>query len=109
MGAVPKNKITRAERGKRRHGNRPLLLKDFNSSVPFHKRGFVTELLKFVGLDNSVPDTALVASDKNSAKATKEKSASPTVSSLADRKSQKNTALASKAGAKIASQRTTNK
>lgn len=50
MGALPKNKITRAERGKRRRGNTPKLRKDANSQVPMHKRGFVAELLKFAGL-----------------------------------------------------------
>jgi len=50
MGALPKNKITRAERGKRRRGNTPKLKKDLHASVPSHKRGFVAELLKFVGL-----------------------------------------------------------
>ncbi len=50
MGALPKNKITRAERGKRRKGNTPKLVKDTNSSVPLHKRGFVTQLFQTVGI-----------------------------------------------------------
>lgn len=53
MAATPKNKITRAERGKRRRGNRPMLKKDMHSSVPLHKRGFFSELLKFVGVSST--------------------------------------------------------
>lgn len=53
MAATPKNKITRAERGKRRRGNKPLLKKDAHSSVPLHKRGFMSELLKFVGVSST--------------------------------------------------------
>lgn len=53
MGALPKNKITRAERGKRRRGNTPALRKDAHSQVPQHKRGFVAELMKFAGLTSS--------------------------------------------------------
>lgn len=53
MGALPKNKVTRAERGKRRRGNTPKLRKDANSQIPMHKRGFVAEMLKFVGLTPS--------------------------------------------------------
>ncbi len=108
MGAVPKNKITRAERGKRRQGNRPFLLKDQNSSVPMHKRGFVAELLKFVGLDASIPDTAVVANGKG-AKAEKSSSKSTSMVGLADRKSQVNTTKASRGSAKIVTPRTTSK
>ena len=50
MGALPKNKITRAERGKRRKGNTPKLVKDSNSNVPLHKRGFVAQLFQTVGI-----------------------------------------------------------
>lgn len=47
MGAVPKNKITSVERGKRRAGNRPQLKKDPKvSSVPLHKRGIVASILE---------------------------------------------------------------
>ncbi len=52
MGALPKNKITRVEQGKRRRGNMPKLKKDLNSATPMHKQGFVAELLRFVGLSN---------------------------------------------------------
>lgn len=49
MGALPKNKITRAERGKRRAGNAPSLKKDPKvASVPLHKRGFVASLKKII-------------------------------------------------------------
>lgn len=47
MGALPKNKITRAERGKRRMGNTPSLKKDPKvASVPLHKRGLVATVKK---------------------------------------------------------------
>lgn len=51
MGALPKNKITRAERGKRRRGNKPRLRKDANSRTPQHKQGLVASLMKFIGLE----------------------------------------------------------
>lgn len=51
MGALPKNKITRAERGKRRAGNTPDLKKDPKvHSVPLHKRGLVNSILAATGL-----------------------------------------------------------
>ncbi len=51
MGALPKNKITRAERGKRRHGNTPKLKKDTNvTQTPLHKQSFVASLNKKIGL-----------------------------------------------------------
>lgn len=51
MGALPKNKITRIERGNRRRGNTPKLRKDINKTqVQMHKRGFVAQLLKGLGL-----------------------------------------------------------
>lgn len=50
MGALPKNKITRAERGKRRRGNTPKLQRDTKTAaVPLHKQGFVAQLLQFAG------------------------------------------------------------
>ncbi|MGD9129908.1 MAG: hypothetical protein PVJ09_05470 [Candidatus Woesebacteria bacterium] len=53
MGAVPKNKITRVERGKRRSGNKPTLNKQTikKNSVPLHKRGLIAQIKKAVGLD----------------------------------------------------------
>jgi|GEM_PF-2530640 len=50
MGALPKNKITSVERGKRRAGNRPNLRKDTHSAIPSHKQSFMEKLLKFAGL-----------------------------------------------------------
>jgi hypothetical protein len=51
MGAHPKNKITRAERGKRRAGNTPSLAKDAKiTAVPLHKRGLVASILAAAGL-----------------------------------------------------------
>ena len=51
MGAQPKNKITRAERGARRHGNKPKITKDTNiAKVPLHKQGFVASFMKKIGI-----------------------------------------------------------
>lgn len=51
MGALPKNKITRAERGKRRRGNRPTITKDPQTApVPQHKKGFVAQMMRAVGI-----------------------------------------------------------
>ncbi|HNQ17169.1 MAG TPA: hypothetical protein PKJ26_04855 [Candidatus Woesebacteria bacterium] len=47
MGALPKNKITRAERGKRRRGNTPKLVKDIHTSkTPLHKRGLLASIVR---------------------------------------------------------------
>jgi hypothetical protein len=51
MGALPKNKITRAERGKRRAGNTPSLKKQVSHTrVPAHKQGIVAQIFKTIGL-----------------------------------------------------------
>lgn len=51
MGALPKNKITRVERGKRRRGNTPSLKKDpKTTTVPLHKKGIVAQFLKTLGI-----------------------------------------------------------
>lgn len=51
MGALPKNKITRVERGKRRRGNTPSLKKDPKvTQIPAHKKGIVAKFLKSLGL-----------------------------------------------------------
>ena len=51
MAAQPKNKITRAERGKRRRGNTPKITKDSKHAlVPRHKQSLVDTVLKVVGL-----------------------------------------------------------
>lgn len=52
MGALPKNKISSVERGKRRAGNTPSLKKDVKkTAVPKAKKNFVNQLLKFAGFD----------------------------------------------------------
>lgn len=52
MGAVPKNKITSVERGKRRAGNKPSLKKDIKcASTPAHKQGLVASILKKLNLN----------------------------------------------------------
>lgn len=51
MGAVPKNKITRVERGKRRAGNTPKLKKDSKTAkTPMHKRGLVAQMMGKLGI-----------------------------------------------------------
>jgi hypothetical protein len=51
MAAQPKNKITRVERGKRRHGNTPKLAKESTTGlVPLYKRGYFEKVMKLVGL-----------------------------------------------------------
>jgi hypothetical protein len=53
MGALPKNKITRVERGKRRKGNTPSLKKDPKvTSVPMHKKGIVAQFMKSLGISD---------------------------------------------------------
>lgn len=52
MGALPKNKITRAERGKRRSGNTPALKKQVSHTrVPAHKQGIVAQIFKTIGIE----------------------------------------------------------
>lgn len=52
MGALPKNKITRVEQGKRRRGNRPMLKKDVNTAaVPLAKQGLVNQIFTALGID----------------------------------------------------------
>ncbi|PIY80890.1 MAG: hypothetical protein COY80_00545 [Candidatus Pacebacteria bacterium CG_4_10_14_0_8_um_filter_42_14] len=71
MGALPKNKITRVERGKRRAGNTPKLKKDTKiSSIPFHKRGLVASMLRSIGL------SAAQTTEKTSKKKVQTKSVS---------------------------------
>ncbi|NCN06783.1 MAG: hypothetical protein GW946_02995 [Candidatus Pacebacteria bacterium] len=58
MGALPKNKITRVERGKRRAGNKPNITKDIKTaSIPPYKRGLVASILRSVGLSSEKPAT----------------------------------------------------
>jgi hypothetical protein len=54
MGALPKNKITRAERGKRRKGNTPNITKDPKvTAVPLAKRGLLASILTAAGLGSA--------------------------------------------------------
>jgi hypothetical protein len=51
MGALPKNKITRVEQGKRRAGNKAQVKKDPKiTAIPMHKQGIVASMLKKMGL-----------------------------------------------------------
>lgn len=51
MGALPKNKVTRVEQGKRRAGNKAAVKKDPKvTAVPLHKQGLVATLRKNLGL-----------------------------------------------------------
>ena len=66
MGALPKNKITRVERGKRRAGNKPTITKDVNTaSIPPYKRGIVASILRSVGLSQEkTPEASKKAARK---------------------------------------------
>ncbi len=49
MAAHPKNKITRVEQGKRRHGNTPKLIRDAHyAKTPLHKRGLIAQIMKAI-------------------------------------------------------------
>ena len=51
MGALPKNKITRVEQGKRRAGNKANIKKDPKViAIPLHKQGIVASMLQKLGL-----------------------------------------------------------
>lgn len=51
MGALPKNKVTRVEQGKRRAGNKAAVKKDPKvTAIPLHKQGLVATLRKNLGL-----------------------------------------------------------
>lgn len=72
MGALPKNKITRAERGKRRAGNTPTITKDFRiTPVPNHKKGIVDSMFAAIGLTNAQKNRADRAEEKTSRAAKK--------------------------------------
>jgi hypothetical protein len=76
MGALPKNKITRVERGKRRAGNTPKLVKDTNTKAPLHKQGFVAEFLQFIGLETK-PAAKTAAPAKTETKSAAKTKAAP--------------------------------
>jgi hypothetical protein len=59
MGALPKNKITRRERGKRRAGNTPALRKQLSHTrVPAHKQGLVAQIFKTIGISLNTRSSA---------------------------------------------------
>ena len=75
MAAQPKNKITRVERGKRRHGNTPKLAKEStNGLVPLYKRGYFEKVMKLVGMKaetKSSTKTSKIADTKETKAAAK--------------------------------------
>ncbi len=59
MAAHPKNKITRAEQGKRRAGNTPKLMRDTKvTKVPLHKKTLVSRIMSAIGLTKTAPVAA---------------------------------------------------
>ena len=59
MTPLPKNKITRAERGKRRQGNTPKLTKNVKiAKVPLHKDKMAQKLLMILRPRPVVDETA---------------------------------------------------
>lgn len=59
MTPLPKNKITRAERGKRRAGNTPSLRRDANQAkLPRHKATFMATLDTFMNKKSSATKAA---------------------------------------------------
>jgi hypothetical protein len=75
MGAVPKNKITSIERGKRRSGNRPDLVKDLKfAKTPKHKRGLVAQMFKRMGLSLQAKSGKAQAKTSKSGKTKSKKS-----------------------------------
>jgi len=66
MTPLPKNKITRAERGKRRRGNTPILTKNVKTAKnPLHKEKMVQKLMMILEprpkVDESAAKKALAA------------------------------------------------
>lgn len=56
MGALPKNKITRAERGKRRAGNTPDVTRDIHTAkMPLHKQSLSAAMLADMGFAKDAP------------------------------------------------------
>lgn len=78
MAAQPKNKITSAERGKRRAGNTPKLAKDLkHSKTPLHKKTLFNKFLKAVIGAVTKPNTKL----NNKAAAKKQKATDRAIAS----------------------------
>lgn len=73
MGALPKNKITRCERGKRRSGNTPNLLKNpQKTNIPLGKKRLADQILKqFSSLKNQEEKISKKQDNKSTAKASK--------------------------------------
>jgi DNA-binding protein HU-beta len=76
MAAHPKNKITRAERGKRRRGNTPKLLKGNPVKTPIHKKGLFERFAKIVAGAITKPDTKANKKNKTAKTAKTDKAAS---------------------------------
>lgn len=73
MGALPKNKITRCERGKRRSGNTPNLLKNpQKTNIPLGKKRLADQILKqFSSLKNQEKKAAIKQNKKSTSRASK--------------------------------------
>jgi len=81
MSGQPKNKITRVERGKRRAGNTPKLVKDTAvSKIPLHKRDFFSRMLAKLGAKSSTK-TADKSAKKNK-KVTKQSVSNPATQNI---------------------------
>lgn len=113
MGALPKNKITRVERGKRRRGNSPSLIQDTNTtSIPLHKRGMVADFMKLMGISSSKDTAAKKAAAPKAEKSAKKtaKKAAPAKTKITAIENQKTAKSAKTAQTKaVSSNRTTNK
>lgn len=58
MGALPKNKITRAERGKRRAGNTPDLKQDVKTTkTPLAKKSLTNSMMASMGYEKATITT----------------------------------------------------
>ncbi len=80
MTPLPKNKITRAERGKRRQGNTPKLIKNIKTAkTPLHKEKIAQKLLMILAPRPSVDETAAkkALAEKMSKKGSKKPAAKP--------------------------------
>lgn len=87
MGALPKNKITRAERGKRRRGNTPNIKKDPKvTTVPLAKRGLVASILTAAGLGSAKQSAETKRrADKKAAKVSQQQAAGTSAQSFTEK------------------------
>ena len=100
MGAQPKNKITRAERGKRRAGNTPSLKKDpKKTAVPLHKKSLMSKFDNFLSARTGQKTTS-AAPKKETAET---KKAAPTKASSSAKAGVAPTAAPSKSASSKAS------